>query len=558
MKKKQRKSKKSGHQKKFTVSKPAVAVLPDFIIHAREIRRSRGIAMGMNRMTAVKRGPRVCGRQIISRQHYLNGEIPMRMRLQTGPDGKVHRHVTYGNLLRCGSLWVCPHCALLVAAHRRAEITNIVKTWMDKDYPVLFLTLTMRHSGHERLDDLWDAKQSAWEAVQKSGAWKTFKKSLGLTGFICATEITYRDPKIGGKGWHVHIHVLLFMTNAIEEKEDLDAMRTSLFKSWANNLAQMGMESPELDRDDGKPLGADLRRIKKGRIGDYFKKSAYLSSPEGVAFELSSGNTSKHGRGEQHKNRTPLQLLQGMIDREVQKGRGNGIWFDLPGRKNDPRCMVTYEGSDRFILHNPGKVGAVLEQEGLRQIFVEGETGEVWERDEVVMDELPMLGAYSAWFEFQTVVAGFRSSNDSRLTTKKSRQQITRSQRKSEAVLRRPLTEPESLWNRALDSVGDEVTDEGIVLQNRSGVDHALISNSHWIRVLATDDAAQIRLQEALEISDWEAKRVAADLGITLSFVDESTPLRAKPDKSDRQKRRVLDEIELARVTRTARTLKRS
>ncbi|WP_133160219.1 protein rep [Cryobacterium zongtaii] len=476
----------------------------------------------------------------------MDNEIPMRLRESKSHDGAIRRYVSYGNLSRCGSVWACPHCAQVVAAKRRQEIQAIASTWIAKGMPVLFLTLTMRHKGNERLDDLWDAKQEAWARVQKGYAFKSLKTQLGLTGFICATEVTYGPPQIGGKGWHVHLHVLLFMTQAIVEEEEFEARRVRIFQDWAAALSNMGLESPALNNQKGKPLGADLRAVRAlDGIQNYFKKNAYLSSVDRISYELSSGNTSKKGRGERRKNKTPLQLFQAMIEDEGKRCPSERLWFDLPGRRADLRTKVTFEGDNRFLLHNPNRVGEVLADIGVLRTYLDPDSGEVWDRGEIFVEEMPRLKRHAAWFEFQTVVFGYES-----LTAPgkrpRTRQQITRSQRKAPRT--RPLTFAEQLWNTALDAVGHGLTDEEIVQQHRGGFDHALISAASWRNVLASDNEAQVALQEALESSDAEALRVAEELGIDLRIIGQDQPGITEPDESDLQRQKVLREIRLAEM----------
>jgi hypothetical protein len=538
-----RKSKKSGDRPE---SFQRVDDVTSRALTRGELRRLKAEAMNINRRSALKRSPRLCGRQVRSNADYPDREIPMRMRFETDAEGVVQRRVTFGSLMRCGSVWVCPHCAVIVAARRRVEISKIVNTWLGAKKQILFLTLTMKHRGTERLDDLWDGKQAAWEAVQKSPVWKALKKSFGLTGFVCATEVTYGEPAAGGNGWHVHIHVLLFMTRSVDDEEQLDSIRSALFKSWADALVRLGFDAPALNGATGQPLGADLRKIRTGGIAGYFSKVAYLASVEGISYELTSGNTSKKGRGSRRRNRTPLQLLQGLVEEQSQvKSSLPRIWFDLPGRRGSPLAKVTYEGNRQFLLHNPNRVGVIVETPADAIAYVDETTGETWQAGDVFLEPLPQLSRHSAWFEFQSVVFGFSPLKLGK-SRKSSRQQITRSQRKNASALKRPLTSAELLWNKSIDSAGDDLSDEQIVNLDVGGRDHALISNSSWLKILAADDLAQVRLLEALEVSDSEATRVATELGVTLVLLSDPVPGTFVPDESDLQRDAAIRDAKIA------------
>jgi hypothetical protein len=77
----------------------------------------------------------------------------------------------YQNLMTCGSVWACPRCSAVVAHTRADEIGAAVRECYRRGGRAYLLTLTMRHSGRDRLDDMWDALRSGWRSAFGSRAW---------------------------------------------------------------------------------------------------------------------------------------------------------------------------------------------------------------------------------------------------------------------------------------------------------------------------------------------------------------------------------------------------
>ena len=113
----------------------------------------------------------------------------------------------YDNVQRCGSVWTCPFCARKISEGRRQELKTAVDNWQRKGGYVYLVTITNRHHKGDNLPDLLKgqskAKQKLWEKTKV----KDMMKSLGYSGRITATEVTY-----GNNGWHPHYHILMFLT----------------------------------------------------------------------------------------------------------------------------------------------------------------------------------------------------------------------------------------------------------------------------------------------------------------------------------------------------------
>lgn len=51
----------------------------------------------------------------------------------------------FGNLVHCGSVWLCPDCAYKISQERKKELAEVMKGCRDKGLHVAMLTLTVPH-----------------------------------------------------------------------------------------------------------------------------------------------------------------------------------------------------------------------------------------------------------------------------------------------------------------------------------------------------------------------------------------------------------------------------
>jgi hypothetical protein len=222
--------------------------------------------LGMKRVAA-------CGRRRIAH------EVEVVRRTAKRESGQTYRHAYYRGLLRCGSVWECPVCALQIRAERADELKSAVLAWGGDN--VAMLSLTVRHAlGH----DLRATRRGLSEAFQRlirGKPWKQFSRKYGVEHHVRAVEVTH-----GVHGWHPHVHALLFLETPLSAAEH-DAATTWLRERWRNCVERaIGSDFAPNDR------GVDLRESKRA---DYLAK---------FSFELVDPGT-KRGRG---KNRTPLQI----------------------------------------------------------------------------------------------------------------------------------------------------------------------------------------------------------------------------------------------------------
>lgn len=233
------------------------------------------------------------------------------------------RHASVTNLVACGSVWTCAVCAARITELRRRELEQAITAAREKELRPVLLTLTIRHHAGDYLRALCEVLLSAWRAVVEGRAGMRFR-SFGLVGFVRALEVTH-----GAKGWHPHLHVLLFVSS----DADLAAMEQFIREQWGQRAAKLG--HPVTD------VGVDLRET-FGAVADYVAKFGHEPStdqPWGVSAEMAKWPVKVSRRaGPDGGGATPLELLAASMDgdrvaatlfvqyAQAMKGRRQLVW----------------------------------------------------------------------------------------------------------------------------------------------------------------------------------------------------------------------------------------
>jgi hypothetical protein len=214
-----------------------------------------------------------CGHRRIAR------EVEVVRRTATRESGETYQHAYYRGLLRCGSVWECPVCAMQIRAERGEELKRAVHAWGAGN--VAMLSLTVRHGLGDDLRATRRGLATAFQRLIRGEPWKRFCAKYGIEHHVRAIEVTY-----GVHGWHPHLHALLFLEIPLGVAE-LDAATAWLQERW-RNCVRRALGGDFVPNDHG----VDLRASKRA---DYLAK---------FSFELVDPG-SKRGRG---ANRTPLQI----------------------------------------------------------------------------------------------------------------------------------------------------------------------------------------------------------------------------------------------------------
>jgi predicted nucleic-acid-binding protein len=166
----------------------------------------------------------------------------------------------FGNVIRCGSVWVCPVCAKKITEKRRTELASINERWkkgitlysplaQDKNFigaPVFIpeivqgytylITLTNPHYAQDRLSDLREKQKEAMKKFfsDRKGRY-IFDHLMGKRFHVTNYEVTY-----GQNGWHPHHHILVFSDKYLSIHE-FNELHEIMADHWRSSLAAVGI-----------------------------------------------------------------------------------------------------------------------------------------------------------------------------------------------------------------------------------------------------------------------------------------------------------------------------
>ncbi len=232
---------------------------------------------------------------------------------------------SYGNLIKCGSVWTCPVCARSVSEVRRDELLKVAEAWKfsnvfdvinAKDFArldleankhklknkIYLVTFTVRHSRDDSLDDLRKGLIQAFNKLNGNTAGRKLWADFGKVFHIRGLEVTWGYAN----GWHPHFHVLVL--SAYEHTDDeLADFKTSIGKEWQKCCVQSGLKKPTIEH------GVDVRN------GDY--ASSYINKfgeeiqCRGMGDKIDLEMTKSHMKHARDKHRfSPFQMLENMDD----------------------------------------------------------------------------------------------------------------------------------------------------------------------------------------------------------------------------------------------------
>lgn len=198
---------------------------------------------------------------------------------------------SYGGLMVCGSVWVCPVCASKITEKRRVELAEALETTKANGGGALLLTLTVPHYGHHKIETVLSGLTDAFRRFTNRKGFTREMDKLGVFGRVRTLEVTY-----GPNGWHPHLHVLLFTSSPARVSQKL-LSAPSLLQQWKSACVAAGLPEPNkhgLSLDDGS-------------------KAAQYVSKWGLDHEMTKGHL-KTGRQNDHLS--PFGLLDLHIDRD--------------------------------------------------------------------------------------------------------------------------------------------------------------------------------------------------------------------------------------------------
>lgn len=229
----------------------------------------------------------IAGKLLVN--HRVNYCLRHRISKDTGVKvmyNPVREKAHYSNLVRCGSVWVCPVCSAKIAEERKQELKTAMSNWRKQGGHVYLLTLTNRHHAGDNLKQLLEGQKKALAYLWGNRSPKEMLKNLGKQGHVIATEVTY-----GENGWHPHYHILLFMRHEV----NIQGLQSFLATEWQNCCKRAGLAIPT--REHGVNL----------QDGSY--ADSYVTK-WGLEDEMTKGHIKKGREG----GLTPFDLLRQSVE----------------------------------------------------------------------------------------------------------------------------------------------------------------------------------------------------------------------------------------------------
>lgn len=205
--------------------------------------------------------------------------------------------VGFAGLATCGSVWACPVCASKIAAHRGAELGNVLQLAQDQGKTVAMVTLTVRHKRGDGLKAVWDAVAHGWNRITSGKPWGKMQAQHGVVGWARAVEVTH-----GSNGWHVHVHAVL----VLDQPGEVNAVRLGerMFARWSAGLEAKGFSAVAASGG----LDVSVSKSAADQLGRYLAKMGG-QSVDHLALEATHG-AFKRARA---SNRSPFQIAKDFL-----------------------------------------------------------------------------------------------------------------------------------------------------------------------------------------------------------------------------------------------------
>lgn len=212
----------------------------------------------------------------------------------------------------CASPWACPLCTPAFRSRRAQDLRHAVQWWQQtKDaHGLAFVTLTVPHSKSERLGALIDLVAGSWSRMRGSHAWRRLADRTGIRHHVRSMEITWSPTS----GWHVHLHVLLFM----KAMPDAKSLKAEIHALWSDAVHTLDPDRRPVSKRHGvivEPVTDDGRLV-----AGYMNKTP---DRRDIALEMTRGDR-KQGRRAGSMN--PFELLDDGIDLNERTTRA--LWCE--------------------------------------------------------------------------------------------------------------------------------------------------------------------------------------------------------------------------------------
>src|SRR5713101_4165147 len=202
-----------------------------------------------------------------------------------------HQSAHYGGLMVCGSVWVCPVCAIRISEKRRVELERAIARCIADGGVVYLATYTIAHKRFDSLSELLKSFLAARKRAKQGRNAQELRKRFGIIGTISVREVTWSKEN----GWHPHCHELVFFSSDIDADEYVRIVHEQWQRAAEHEGLSMNEHSFKLDRA-------------YGAVANYVAKFGRepIRTPWGPSAEMTKGHL-KQGHSEEHL--TPFAML---------------------------------------------------------------------------------------------------------------------------------------------------------------------------------------------------------------------------------------------------------
>ena len=266
----------------------------------------------------------------------------------------------------CGSVHECPVCRQRITSQRALEIQHAVQTHRERGGFVLLVTHTVRHTEYDDDAIIRDVPKT-WTAMRKTRRYRDWWKALGIgqhdDGRVRCQYVRGLEVTHGARGWHPHLHVLVFVDALPPGARAMARARTELSRMWGDAVAEcMGEKhrpsmrrgvDVQLCEGSADGVGSYLSKLGLEVASDVYKQGAGLSPLQ--VLERARDGSEAHRALWRRYARTILGMRQ--LTWSLGTRRALGMPEDV---EDEDLARERPDADDEVVLQIPSRVWASM------------------------------------------------------------------------------------------------------------------------------------------------------------------------------------------------------
>ncbi|MFC0681475.1 protein rep [Lysobacter korlensis] len=208
---------------------------------------------------------------------------------------------SYGGLVTCGAVWLCPPCQAKIAAYRSLEVAAVTE-WAEANGVAMFFgALTVHHGPNDPLPMSLGTLNRSWRRLIQGAGWQQIVDAAGgQIQFIRSLEIN-----IGANGWHPHLHPLVLMPRAAGRGAAEHAVQDMLGRWVQIVVAEGGRVSVDAQQLAWVENAPD--------VGAYITDQTYQGKASRVDLEMTTSQ-SKSGFGRAKGTKSHWSIIENLAN----------------------------------------------------------------------------------------------------------------------------------------------------------------------------------------------------------------------------------------------------